>query len=298
MIFGFSPKHAIPLSNITVFGGACANVLLNASKRHPLADRPLVVWDLILVMEPLTIAGALAGAFLNKVLPELFLTFMLVVLLSFTAYTTLTKARQMYRAETAAMNLRLKESELTAMAQQEEAEQDEEAVEKLLEPGDTDTDADTAEAQPPQPPPPSVVYEPPEVREQREERERILQEERHAPSTNLTILITLFVVVIAMNLLKGGGSFKSPLGIQCGSTGFWIANAAILAWILVISALVRLYLVKKYEAKKRCNYPYVEGDIQWDARATLIYPVVCCAAGFFAGMFGVGGGIVKGTSVM
>ena len=109
LIFGFSPKHAIPLSNITVFGGACANVLLNASKRHPLADRPLVDWDLILVMEPLTIAGALAGAFLNKVLPELFLTFMLVVLLSFTAYTTLTKARQMYRAETAAMNLRLKD---------------------------------------------------------------------------------------------------------------------------------------------------------------------------------------------
>ena len=53
LIFGFSPKHAIPLSNITVFGGAIANTLLNSRKRHPLADRPLVDWDLILVMEPL-----------------------------------------------------------------------------------------------------------------------------------------------------------------------------------------------------------------------------------------------------
>lgn len=35
--------------------------------RHPLADRPLVDWDLILIMEPLTIGGALAGSFLNKV---------------------------------------------------------------------------------------------------------------------------------------------------------------------------------------------------------------------------------------
>lgn len=38
-------------------------------RRHPSADRPLVDWDLILIMEPLTIGGALAGSFLNKVRP-------------------------------------------------------------------------------------------------------------------------------------------------------------------------------------------------------------------------------------
>lgn len=54
LVMEFSPKHAIPLSNITVFGGAIANTILNTSKRHPLADRPLVDWDLILVMEPLS----------------------------------------------------------------------------------------------------------------------------------------------------------------------------------------------------------------------------------------------------
>merc|ERR1711957_226062 len=85
LVMRFSPKHAIPLSNITVFGGSIANTLLNSKKRHPLADRPLINWDLILVMEPLTIAGALAGACLNKILPEQFLTMMLVLLLSFTA---------------------------------------------------------------------------------------------------------------------------------------------------------------------------------------------------------------------
>ena len=74
LVLGFTPKHAIPLSNITVFGGALANTLLNARKRHPLANRPLVDWDLILVMEPLTIAGALLGAFLNKLLPVIFIS--------------------------------------------------------------------------------------------------------------------------------------------------------------------------------------------------------------------------------
>mmetsp|Transcript_26287 Transcript_26287/g.56435 ORF Transcript_26287/g.56435 Transcript_26287/m.56435 type:complete len:120 (+) Transcript_26287:416-775(+) len=83
LVMKFSPKNAIPLSNITVFGGAIANTLLNIRKRHPLADRPLVDWDLILVMEPLTIAGALIGAFLNKLLPEAILVGSLVALLSY-----------------------------------------------------------------------------------------------------------------------------------------------------------------------------------------------------------------------
>lgn len=298
LIFGFSPKHAIPLSNVTVFGGALANVLLNASKRHPLADRPLVDWDLILVMEPLTIAGALIGAFLNKILPEIFLTFMLVLLLSVTAYKTLGKAQKMYKAETAAMKQNAKESELTAMAQQEDSDNDEEAGDKLLdnmEEAEKDEDqTDKTETEMPSAAPPIQKQESPEAMALREELEQILEDERHTPSANLTILITLFVVVLAINLLKGGGAFPSPIGIKCGSTGFWIANAAMLGWIMIISVFVRQFLLKKYEAKKRCNFPYIEGDIQWDARATVVYPVICCAAGFFAGMFGVGGGIVKG----
>jgi hypothetical protein len=34
------------------------NMILNFPKIHPEARRPLVDWDLILVMEPLTMAGA------------------------------------------------------------------------------------------------------------------------------------------------------------------------------------------------------------------------------------------------
>jgi hypothetical protein len=89
LVLGFMPKHAIPLSNVTVFGGAVANTLRNVSKRHPNADRPLIDWDLILVMESSTLAGALIGANLNKILSETVIAVMLVLLLSFTAYSTL-----------------------------------------------------------------------------------------------------------------------------------------------------------------------------------------------------------------
>lgn len=39
LVLGFLPKHAIPLSNISVFGGAIANTWINVGRRHPRADR-------------------------------------------------------------------------------------------------------------------------------------------------------------------------------------------------------------------------------------------------------------------
>lgn len=54
----------------------------------------------------------------------------------------------------------------------------------------------------------------------------------------------------------------------------------------------------RYHLKKACHYNYVEGDIQWDERATIVYPFICCFAGFFSGMFGIGGGIVKGPLML
>lgn len=285
LVMGFSPKNAIPLSNITVFGGALANTWLNTSKRHPLADRPLVDWDLILVMEPLTIAGALMGAFLNKLLKEEVLVVMLVLLLSFTAYNTLKKAVKMYKIESATMMAHLKESELTTIAHNNKTGHEVEAEDDLLknvEEPEVFEDNDLANVE---------GFE-------NEDLMLILEEEKVTPSYNLTVLIVMFVVVLVMNVLKGGGAFPSPLGIECGSKAFWIANLVMLSWILGVSWMAKKYLVSRYERKEACGYKYVEGDIKWDARATTIYPAICALAGFFAGMFGVGGGIVKGPLML
>jgi uncharacterized membrane protein YfcA len=323
LIMEFSPKHAIPLSNITVFGGAIANTILNIRKRHPLADRPLVDWDLILVMEPLTIAGALTGAILNKLLPEALLVISLVALLSFTAYTTLKQAIRMYKAETRAMRL-LKESELTRMARKmEEEEEEEEETESLLDEdgeaseieltneekedgkddeeeggggggGANSSSSRTSSNQDDE----NSVFSTATDLKNKEELSTILEEDRHVPMGNVKVLIVTFVFILFINIMKGGGAFPSPLGIRCGSPSFWVSNGVMLGWILLVSIFARMYLVRRHEIKERVGYPYVEGDIKWDSRATVVYPLVCTAAGFFAGMFGVGGGIVKGPLML
>ncbi len=93
LILRFPVKQAVGLSNVAVFGGAMANTAVNSSKRHPMANRPLIDWDVLSMMEPLTMAGALVGAELNQVLPEVLVVVMLVLLLGFTTARTLQKVR-------------------------------------------------------------------------------------------------------------------------------------------------------------------------------------------------------------
>jgi uncharacterized membrane protein YfcA len=273
LVLDFSPKHAIPLSNITVLGGALANTILNASKRHPTADRPLIDWDMILVMEPLTIAGALMGALINKVLPELLLAVLLVLLLAITAQNTLSKAIQLYRKETAQMN---HESELTKLVEDQQRNDDD---------GDEEVDDENKDAKGDEPDESQMVTV---MSKEHEELQAILEYERHHSQHNIILLVVMFIVVLIINVSKGGGAFKSPLGITCGSSAFWMSNFLLLAWILAISIHARVVLLHKYERKAACNYVYQPGDIVWDERATVVYPIICTFAGFFAGMFGVG----------
>merc|ERR1712238_453312 len=128
--------------------------------------------------------------------------------------------------------------------------------------------------------------------------QKIMDEERTTSTFNVNILVGLFVVVLVINLLKGGGAFPSPVGIVCGSQAYWIANGIILGWIIFISFYVRTYLVKRFELKQKIGYTTLEGDIRCDGRSTIVYPCICCLAGFFAGMFGIGGGIVKGPLML
>ena len=60
----------------------------------------------------------------------------------------------------------------------------------------------------------------------------------------------------------------------------------------------RQVLIDRWRLKKELRYKYAKGDIEWNERNTLVYPAICFFAGFFAGMFGIGGGIVKGPLML
>jgi len=348
LVLQFPTKEAIPLSNVTVFGGAVANTILNVRKRHPLADRPLIDWNIIMSMEPLTILGSLFGANLNKLLPEKAIVVLLVILLSLTAYKTLSKAQKLYETETytkvnshdtsdkentnlevvelgtvspvpsstslkrgisdsgAVINAKfLRQHSLfrrssslpLAILQGNTSESYKGPVSCNVDTSprkhlqsessfDLDVQACTKSIE-------TIRSEP-----RNPALACILEEERHSPTGYVCCIGSLFLFVLLVNILKGGGAFPSPLGIECGSLSFWIAEAAIALVICVVSCMARASLLQRTRLKHDAGYQYLECEIEWNETSTFIYPLLSCTAGFVAGLFGIGGGIIKGPLML
>jgi uncharacterized membrane protein YfcA len=326
LVLGFMPKHAIPLSNVTVFGGAIANTIRNVRQRHPNADRPLIDWDLILVMEPSTLAGALIGANLNKVLSETVIAVMLVVLLTFTAYNTLKKAMKLYKKESIEL---MKKSVGTKTVSPSAVIKDDsdafldlnqylllndslefEQSDHLGASGDyTAGELSMHEVTTfgTNPPSPISVRNGYDYYNDKEDDfpehvdpfqlQQILDEERRPKRNKIALIVTMFLVVLTINILKGGGGFQ-PLGIKCGSAAFWLAQLVLLLWIFMIAVIARETLIKDTKRKTAAGYSYLPEDVKWDERSTVVYPLISTLAGFCAGMFGIGGGIIKGPLML
>jgi len=237
LVLEFHPKYAIPLSNFTILGSSLMNMVINTYKRHPEVDRPLVDWDLILVMEPLTMAGAIVGALVGKVLPDWILVTLLVLLLAQTSYTTLDKAISQYRKETSDMG-KLAKSELaravdkeielievhetvSLLSDQHHDEGDDGAEffrsspSKVNKEENNDSESGLQLTSPYRAPLSSTSSD-----AMGKQLEEVIESEKNTSGEKVLMITALVVVVITLNMLKGGGkSFPSPLGIKCGTQG-------------------------------------------------------------------------------
>jgi len=83
----------------------------------------------------------------------------------------------------------------------------------------------------------------------------------------------------------------SITGVECGSFSFWFLALSVIPWVLGFWIIFRHMLITE-------NTRFKTAKIQWDATTTIKYPMVCTIAGVFAGLFGVGGGIVKGPLML
>ncbi|KAL3903135.1 MAG: hypothetical protein SGILL_010559 [Bacillariaceae sp.] len=272
LLLDFPVKHAIPLASATVFGGAVANNILNFPKLHPEhPQRSVIDWELITQLEPMTILGALIGAVLNDFLPDLVLVIMMVLLLTVTAYKTLVKAHK--------------------LNQQENEERVKYDGARL---GETIPLVTTADDK-------NRNIAPAAVMDVERQDTAFSAEQEDNTSTRSSMwsalrLTALFAVVTALNLFKGGPaeSGGGPMGSEsCDATCFWVVEAAIFIVIALFVIHARhglLSRIKRGEA--------IPSDIAWNKENTIVYPCYAIVAGLVAGLFGVGGGIIKGPLML
>lgn len=312
LVTGLSPIYAMPISSVTVFGGALGSILVNFRKRHPLADRPLIDWNLMLVMEPLVLTGALVGTLLHRLLSEKLLIVLLVALLSGMAHTTLSKARAMHQAETKYIQrlCMYKEEQQRQQQAHRNAPESKPQV-RIAEPPVLQVSPSEAEMGPPlltslhsseKEADPSIqgslgtstrqeimILNPDFV----SLRSELLQEEKVTPREKIIALCSMFSVLIFLSIMVGGGAFQSPWGIVCGSVAFWVVEVIMAAFLVASAWIAQTYLVNRHQMKELVRFDFVHGDIRWDSRGAVIYPLLFCATGLFAGIFGIGGGMIS-----
>jgi uncharacterized membrane protein YfcA len=266
-------RYAIPLTAATVLGGSIANNILNVSKKHPEhPHRSCIDWDLILQLEPVIMLGALLGAMLSRTLPELVLVTLLLMLLLLTAFKTLSTAHKMHKKE----SLLLVETLRPGPEKQ-----------PFIPVVGMDTSS-TAYG--------SVVgsrrFEPNGSSLQLESQNSFDEDKQHQVWLDIVKLTGLFAVVTSINRLTSGKTGR--FGIQqCDAKCFWVSQTIIYAIIVTFAVCVRRNLLDRLES----GGPIIS-DIEWDEENTVRYPIYAVLAGVVAGLFGNGGGIVKGPLIL
>jgi hypothetical protein len=106
----------------------------------------------------------------------------------------------------------------------------------------------------------------------------------------MTLLGLAFVGVCVLDVTKELAA--------CGSSAYYLSTFLTIPYVAIFFFTYRRYLINLQAEKVALGYDFMPGDVKWDNRSTVIYPVLCIFAGFFAGMFGVGGGIIKGPLML
>lgn len=68
LVLDLGTKLAIPVSKATIFGVACGNVLFISRERHPKAERPLIDYATVGLMQPGELLGVIFGVLLNRLI--------------------------------------------------------------------------------------------------------------------------------------------------------------------------------------------------------------------------------------
>ncbi|CAE7546737.1 unnamed protein product [Symbiodinium natans] len=264
MIFlRFRPKHAVALSNFTILGGAFANTALNAPKSDE-NGRALINWDIIVMMEPATLAGTVLGSFASKYLADFVLMGFLAIVLALLSFRTLDKGLEMFHHENA------KDAELQAVPQHEDVDLPEEV---------SDADDEPKESR-------NLVGD-----------TRLRTVGAGTPWVKVCLLVCCFLGCVVLTVLKGGGH-GSIVGVACGSGSFWLLSWAQLPWVLGFGLIFRDMLINENMDKEEDGHEFAATEIRWTSATTIRYPLLCSLAGVLAGLFGVGGGIIKGPLML
>ncbi|KAL7507357.1 hypothetical protein ACHAXN_004547 [Cyclotella atomus] len=232
--------------------------------------RPVIDYDLLLLMAPMELAGAVFGVTVQRVLPDwLFLSFAVVVL-GFTCYKTYKKFKNLHRLE----KEHLQEIARTTVRHENEQNKDPNVVaiddqssdgsvsvihEQLwpavLSFDENDSEMEDFSRHP------DAKLDRDDPRELESRRAFLEEDSIQFPKYKIASLILLWVGLSIIYLLKGDKGAPSLIGLTCEKPGYYALVACQFLWTFGFAIVFAYRAVRRTEARKAVNYPFNENDI-------------------------------------
>jgi len=113
------------------------------------------------------------------------------------------------------------------------------------------------------------------------------------PKDTLTMIVVFWLFIFSISGLKGGGHGEPSIlpFVECNNDWYWFMQVCCWMMMLVMFIYVREQVVYNGEGG-------LDGDIVWTPMNSLTLPALCLPCGLFAGLLGVGGGMVVGPLLL
>jgi hypothetical protein len=302
--------YSVPLSNTCVVGIVFVAFVVQATHHHPnpkVGHRPLIDFDLVILLLPMALAGTVLGVLLNRIAPNWLVLVSIMIVISYTSYKTIVKYKQLRRYETS-LTEEHAQPQLEAPSTGEHAQPQLEALASTAQANDapsastadahgtykvcdTDsskrlrchmidlddlfaaiTESDSLPAAATVKPDQSdiICFRGHDIARQ-ELFDRLMAKEKRFPLLEMSITLLELVGLVILNLLRGG-----TLGdVNCGEGAYWGATMATFFYLLLCALFGVLFVRRKYKAKVLAKYDFVMGDIQYTGRRLYLYPFLC-----------------------
>ncbi|KAG2514196.1 hypothetical protein BBO99_00008651 [Phytophthora kernoviae] len=307
MLMGMSSHEAVPLSKATIFGGAIASFLLNIRKRHPLVrSRPLIDYETILLMEPMTLAGTIIALRTyskgkkiwveetdadNKIVKDIVDYWRLLPYESnFKQFQVVARAYLKWKAYNSPkkeeVRLKILAGKISSEDEQSLTGSTETSTEEEVSSDDSENESLVN----------AVFKKTASVKFL--SVEQIAKARRTVPMADMGVLFLTWIGLVLFSMAKGGHGTPSVIGLACGSIGYWLLILVSFPFFMSVTIYFGMKVSRFHTMLQASDYTYAKGDMIWTKHAVIKYPALCTAAGVAAGLLGIGGGMVKGPLLL
>jgi len=110
-------------------------------------------------------------------------------------------------------------------------------------------------------------------------------------------LILIWAVLLVIVALAGTEG-NSPVHIVCGTPIYWGILVLVIPWTVATTVLYAVRIHRDWKYKLAHHYPFMDGDIRWTVRNSIVVPILSIFCGIASGFLGVGGGLVAGPIML